>query len=136
MHISHPTWKLAEVTPLPKTENHELANNDRPISLLPVLSKVWEKIVHSQFTSYLQSNDRLTKTQSCNKKWHPTKTSVIETNNIILRAIDQKMLTLAMFFDMSKAIDSVNHETLTLKLQDVGASKSVIQWFCSYLNTR
>ena len=37
-------WKLAEVTPFPKTENHELANNDRPISLLPVLSKVCEKI--------------------------------------------------------------------------------------------
>jgi len=98
--------------------------------------KSGKKIVHSHFISYLQSNDRLTKTQSCNKKWHPTETSVIETNDIILRGIDQNMLTLAVFFDMSKAIDSVNQETLTLKLQDVGTSKSVIQWFCSYLNKR
>ena len=130
------TWKLAEVTPLPKGENHELANNNRPISLLPVLSKVCERVVHNQFTSYLQLNERLTKTQSGNKKWHSTETSVIETTDTILKAIDQKMLTSAVFLDMSKAFDSVNHETLILKLQDVGASDPVIQWFCSYLYER
>ena len=124
------------MTPLHKGENHELANNNRPISLLPVLSKVCEKVVHNQFTSYLQSNDRLTKTQSGNKKWHSAETSVIETTDTILKAIDQKMLTSAVFLDMSKAFDSVNHETLILKLQDVGASDPVILWFCSYLNDR
>lgn len=86
-------WKLAEVTPLPKTENHELGNYNRPISLLPVLSKVCERVVHYQFTSYLQPNDRLTKIHSSNKKWHSTETSAIETTDTILRAIDQKMLT-------------------------------------------
>ena len=57
------TRKLAEVIPLPKTWNHELVNNNRPISRLPVLSKVSQKVVHNQSTSYLQLNDRLTKTQ-------------------------------------------------------------------------
>ena len=46
------------------------------------------------------------------------------------------MLTSVVFLDMSKAFDRVNHETLILKLQDVGASYPVIQWFCSYLNDR
>ena len=46
------------------------------------------------------------------------------------------MLTSAVFLDMSKAFDSVNHETLILKLQDVGAPNPVIQWVCSYLNDR
>ena len=87
------TWKLAEVTPVPKTENHEVANSNRPILLSPVLSKVSEKDVHDQFTSYLQSNHRLTKTQSGNRKWHLTETSVIETTDTILRATDQRMLT-------------------------------------------
>ena len=64
------TWKLAEVTPLPKTENHELANNNMPISLSPLLSKVYERVEHNQFNSYLQLNDRLTKTQSSDKNWH------------------------------------------------------------------
>ena len=46
------------------------------------------------------------------------------------------MLTSAVFLDMSKAFNRVNYETLILKLQDVGASNPVIQWFCSYLNDR
>ena len=71
------------------------------------------------------------------QKWHSTETSVIETTDTILIAIDQKMLTLAMFLDMSKAFEGrVNHETLMLKMQDVGASNAVFQWFCSYLNER
>ena len=59
-----------------------------------------------------------------------------ETTDTILRVTDQKMLTWAVFLDMSKAFDSINHETLILKLQDAGASNPVIQWFCSYFNDR
>ena len=57
----------------------------------------------------------------------------METTDSILRAINQKMLTSVVFLDMSKAFESVNYETLILKLQDVGNSNPVIQWFCSYL---
>ena len=46
------------------------------------------------------------------------------------------MLTSAVFLDMTKVLDSVNYETLILKFHDVGASRPVIQWFCSYLNER
>ena len=103
------TWKLAEVTPLPKTENHELTNNNMPISLSPLLSKVCERVEHNQFNSYLQLNDRLTRPKAA------TKTDTIP------RAIDQKMFTSAVFLDMSKAFDNINHETLILKLQEVGS---------------
>ena len=50
--------------------------------------------------------------------------------------ITPRSLASAVFFDMSKAFDIVNLEPLSLKLQDVGTSNSVIQWFCSYLNDR
>lgn len=125
-------WKVAEVIPIPKEGDNEKANNNRPISLLPVLSKFCEKTVHNQLCSYLQVNGRLTKTQSGNKKLHSTETSLIETTDTILKAIDKKMLTVAVFLDMSKAFDSVNHELLILKLQDIGASSSTLQWFCNY----
>ena len=121
-------WKTAEVTPIPKDGDHEQANNNRPISLLPVLSKVCERVVHNQLTSYLQSNDTLSKTQSGNKKWHSCETSVIETTDTILNAIDKKKLTAVVLLDMTKAFDSVNHETLILKLQDVGTSSHTLQW--------
>ena len=129
-------WKTAEVTPILKEGDHEQANNNRPISLLPVLSKVCERVVHNQLTSYLQSNDTLSKSQSGNKRWHSCETSVIETTDTILNAIDKKKLTAVVLLDMSKAFDSVNHDTLILKLQDVGISSDTLQWFRSYLSNR
>lgn len=124
------------VTPIPKEGDQEQANNNRPISLTPVLSKVCERVVHNQLTSYLQSNDTLSKSQSGNKRWHSCETSVIETTDTILNAIDKKKLTAVVLLDMSKAFDSVNHDTLILKLQDVGISRDALQWFRSYLSNR
>ena len=74
-------WKISEVTPIPKDGDHEQAVNNRPVSLLyiPVLSKVCERVAYNQLTSYLLENERLTKYQSGNKKWHSTETSVIQT---------------------------------------------------------
>ena len=111
-----------------KDGDHEQPNNNRPISLLPVLSKVCERVVHNQFTSYLQSNDTLSNTQSGNRKWHSCETSVIETTDTILNAIDEKKLAAVLFLDMSKAFDSVTHETLKFKekLQDVGTSSHTV----------
>ena len=74
-------WKTAEVTPIPKVGDHDIPNNNRPISLLPVLSKVCERVAHDQFTSYLLSRCRLSSKQSGNKQWHSTETSVIQTTD-------------------------------------------------------
>ena len=66
----------------------------------------------------------------------PVKTSVIDTTDTILNAIDKKKLTAVVLLDLSKAFDSVNHETLILKLQDVRTSSRTLQWFRSYLSNR
>ena len=129
-------WKISEVIPIPKDGDHEQANNNRLISLLPVLSKICERVAHNQFTSYLLQKERLTKYQSGNKKWHSAETSVIQTTDAILNAMDKKKLTAVVFLDMSKAFDSIDHEILISKLQDVGASASTIEWFRSYLIDR
>ena len=71
------TWKKAEVIPLLKDGDHERASNNRPLSLLPVASKICEKVVLIQFNSYLLRNNRLSSHQSGNKKHlnviHPPK---------------------------------------------------------------
>ena len=59
-------WKISEVIPIPKEGDHQVANNNRPISLLPILSKVCERTAHDQFTSYLLSEYRLSSKQSGN----------------------------------------------------------------------
>lgn len=115
--------KTAEVTPIP--EKYEQASTNRSIFLSPVLSKVCKKIVHNQFSSCLNEKGRLTKNHSTNKAWHSTKTYVIKMTNEILSAGDQRKLTAITLLDLSKAFG---------KLQDVRASHSSIQWFCSYLS--
>ena len=107
-----PIPKMAEITPIPKEGDHEQANNNRPISLLPMLSKVCEKVVLNQVVSYLDINKRLSTEQSGNKKYHSTETSLIETTDTFLHAIDKKEVTAVVLLDMSKAFDSLDHKIL------------------------
>ena len=85
---------------------------------------------------YLVANDRLTTKQSGNKRWHSTETTLIRTTDFILNAMDKRKITAIVLLDMSKAFDSINHGILLKKLQDVGVSRSVLQWFDSYLSNR
>ena len=101
------SWKIAEVWPILKNGDHEEASNYRPISLLPILSKVCERVV--QLTSYLTSNQRISVKQSGNKRWHSTETPPISTTDFILCAIDQKKIIAVVYLDMSKAFDTINN---------------------------
>ena len=87
-------------------------------------SKVSERIALNQLMPYLVSNQRLSTTQSGNKKLHSTETSLIRTTEAILSGIDRKKVTAVVLLDMSKAFDSINHDILLNKLHDTGISPS------------
>ena len=99
-----------------KVGDWDIPNNYRPISLLPVLSKVCERVAQDQLTSFLLENQRLSPKQCGNKKWNSTETSILQSTDAILEAIDEKQLTATVLLDMSKAFDSVNHGILLSKL--------------------
>ena len=86
-------WKQAAVVVHPKEGDHEVAGNNRPISLLPVLSKVLERLAHDQFVHYLTTNNMLSVHQSGNKKHHSTETLGILFTSNLYKAIDQKKVT-------------------------------------------
>jgi len=84
------SWKIGEVTPVLKSGDSEEPCNHRPISLLPVLSKVSERLAHRQFVDFLSANKKLAKTQSGNRKLHSTETALLCVTDDLLRAMDDK----------------------------------------------
>ena len=113
-------WKIAEVTPiLLKDGEWDIPNNYRPISLLPVLSKVCERVAHNQLMSFFKANHCLSPKQCGNKKWNSTELFILQKTDAILEAIDKKQLTATVLLDMSKAFHSVNHGILLSRLQDI-----------------
>ena len=128
-------WKRGEVVPHVKDGGHEVPNNNRPISLLPVLSKVVERIALCQFNNYLIKNNRLTSHQSGNRKFHSTETLSLLVSDHICKAMDKKQITAMVLIDLSKAFDSLCHLNLLNKLTNLGTSNKARMWFQSYLPT-
>ena len=126
-------WKIAEVIPILKSGNPEDPCNNRPISLLPILSKVSERLAHEQFVDYLTANKKLAENQSGNRKLHSTETALLCVMDDLLQAIDDKKISALVLLDMSKAFDSIRHDILLQKLQALGVSSLSLHWFHSYL---
>ena len=82
-------WKKSVIVPHLKDGDHEVPNNNWPISLLPVLSKVAEKIALIQFNDFLTKQDKLTQHQNGNRKNHSTETLSLLVTDHMFRAIDQ-----------------------------------------------
>ena len=102
-------WKVAEVTCVPKDGDAGNPCNNRPISLLPVLSKVNERLAHRQFVTFLDNNNKLSQFQSGNSKYHSTETALLSVTDDLLKAMDEKKISILVLMDMSKAFDSINH---------------------------
>ena len=119
-----------------KERDHEVVNKNRPVSLLPVASKVWERVALNQLATYMNNNRRLTEHQSGNKKLHSCEILYVMTTDKVIEAMDSKKLTLVVLLDLSKAFDSIDHCRLLSKLKALGIGRTALEWFRSYLTGR
>lgn len=128
--------KIAKVIPLYKKGDHNIIGNYRPISLLPSISKVFEKIVYNQLYSYFSENDLFYDGQYGFRNNHSTELASIDFIDRILQYLDNKQKPIAIYMDLSKAFDTLNHNILLNKLQFYGVHNTELQFFKSYLTSR
>ena len=129
-------WKVARVTPLHKSDDKLQVENYRPISVLPVLSKIVETVVHSQLNAHLHYLDFLYQHQYGFRRGHSTEQAITQLNNWVLESMDEGKVTGLLFVDISKAFDCLNHEVLLRKLEHLGLSERSLRWLRSYLADR
>uniref|UniRef100_A0A8C6LGB2 Reverse transcriptase domain-containing protein n=1 Tax=Nothobranchius furzeri TaxID=105023 RepID=A0A8C6LGB2_NOTFU len=130
-------FKRAVVRPLLKKSNLDFneLNNYRPVSNLPFLSKILEKLVLNQLNDFINTNV-LEKFQSGFRVNHSTETTLLKILNDFRVNYDKQKLTVLVLLDLSAAFDTVDHTILLTRLQQIGLSGAVHRWFTSYLTDR
>lgn len=128
--------KIARIVPIFKTGDNFLFSNYRPVSVLPVFSKVMEKVVYNRLLKYINDNNILFKNQYGFRKNYSTSHALINLYDKISSGIDANKHNIGIFLDLSKAFDTVDHEILISKLEHYGIRGVVLEWFRSYLSHR
>ena len=129
-------WKLADVTYLHKKGSVYDCNNYRPISLLPCISKVSEKLVFNHIYTYLTGNKLSSPYQSGFRPGDSTVKQLVSICHNISQALDNGDEIMSVFLDVKKAFDKVWHKCLIFKLEKIEISGSLIKWLENYLYCR
>ena len=104
--------KIAKVTPIYKKDDKKLIKNYRPISVLPVISKVFETVICDQLNEYFTSNNLFSPQQYGFRNNSSTELAALELIDRLLTQLNSQMIPKNFYIDLSKAIDSLNHEIL------------------------
>ena len=131
-------WKIAKVIPLYKGKGNCPFDplSYRPISILPVLSKIAERAVQSQMLSYLETTNQINRNHHAYRHHHSTTTAMIQLIDRIYTATDRKMITTLLTIDESSAFDCVSYTILLEKMKLYKFSPETIKWMSSYLHGR
>lgn len=129
-------WKHAKIIPIYKKGSRSTAKNYRPISLLSVFSKVIEKLVYKRLFMFLVRFNVLSKFQHGFIQGRSTEGAIYESLNYIVGCLDRGECVAGIYFDLSKAFDTLNHELLLYKLECYGIRGTALNFFRSYLSNR
>ena len=126
--------KMAEITPAHKKDDKTKMDNYRPVSILPSISKLFERNMHDQIYAYMDSH--LSKYLCGFRKGYSTQHCLMIMLEKFRKPLDKQMLAGALLTDLSKAFDCLNHELLIAKLEAYGFDHASLAYIYSYLSGR
>ena len=129
-------FKTARIMPIHKGKSKTDLNNYRPISILPIISKILEKLVHKQLYSYLTEHDLIQSGQSGYRKYHSTTTCLCDISEYLLQNQSEGFISGGVFLDLRKAFDLIPHSLIIQKLKYYGILSKELSWFNEYLRNR
>ena len=131
-------WKIGKLIPLHKGKGLDpySPQSYRPISLLPILGKIVERILQPQILNFMEVSGQLSANHHSYRKNHSTVTAMLQICDAIFNGCDQNKITTLVTLDQSAAFDVLSHQILTRKLSLYNFDESVISWVTSYLSFR
>ena len=130
------TLKIAKIIPLFKKGDKTLLENYRPISILPAISKIFERIMFNQIHNHFSMHNLFYSGQYGFRANHSTQFAALELIDRITQDLDQGNMPITIFIDLSKAFDTLNHDILIYKLKSYGLSEAALKLMQSYLTNR
>ena len=121
-------WKTARISPIPKIIQPVELKDYRPVSILPVLSKVYEKLVLQQLAVFIERESVYRQYQSGCRKNHSTATLLLKLHDDIKKAMKSSKVTIAIFNDYSKDFDAIDFSILIKEMHTFNFPKRFLYW--------
>ena len=128
--------KIAKIVPVYKKDDNRAIQNYRPISVLPVFSKIFEKVILIQLNAHLKSSNIMYESQYGFREGHSTEFAAMENIDKVIESLENKGIPLNIFLDLSKAFDTLDHNILLHKLKIYGINGNAYRLCESYLTNR
>ena len=128
--------KRALVVPIHKKDDKDIPNNYRPISLLPCISKLFEKVIYKRIVDFCKSQKIISEKQFGFRNKHSTQNALTHLTDLIAEKMDNSETSIVVFLDLAKAFETVNHKILLEKLEHYGIRGIPLELMKSYLSGR
>ena len=128
--------KIARITPIYKGRDKENVVNYRLLSVLPIFSKILERIMYKRLYLYFSENNLLYNRQFGFQKGHSTDHANVHLASQIHEMFNKNIYTVGVLIDLSKAFDTLNHKIFLKKLSHYGLKSKSLDWFTCYLSNR
>ena len=129
-------YKVGHVTPIYKTGKVNQMGNYRPITILPVISKVYERAVYNRLIPFLSENETIVGHQFGFRSGLSTSDAIDDLLESCYESLNSSQYMVAIFLDLSKAFDTLSHQILLDKLEHMGIRNNILLWLKSYLSAR